>query len=74
MSFASNGDQADGYLAVPASGSGPGVLVLQEWWGLVPQLKRVPTASRPRASSRSRPTCTTATSREHDEMDRPRTS
>jgi carboxymethylenebutenolidase len=41
VTFASNGDKASGYLAVPASGSGPGVLVLQEWWGLVPQLKGV---------------------------------
>jgi carboxymethylenebutenolidase len=41
ISFASNGDQADGYLATPSNGSGPGVLVLQEWWGLAPQLKRV---------------------------------
>ena len=41
MSFASNGDTAEGYLAVPASGTGPGVLVVQEWWGLVPQIKRV---------------------------------
>src|SRR5438045_2512906 len=40
VSFASNGDTASGYLAVPTSGSGPGVLVLQEWWGLVPQIKR----------------------------------
>lgn len=29
------------YLAVPASGSGPGVVVLQEWWGLVPQIRDV---------------------------------
>jgi carboxymethylenebutenolidase len=28
-----------GYLAVPASGNGSGVIVLQEWWGLVPQIK-----------------------------------
>jgi len=41
VSFASNGDTASGYLAVPDSGSGPGVLVVQEWWGLVPQIKRV---------------------------------
>jgi len=39
VSFASNGDTASGYLAVPASGSGPGLLVVQEWWGLVPQIK-----------------------------------
>lgn len=30
-----------GYLATPASGSGPGVIVLQEWWGLVPHIKSV---------------------------------
>jgi carboxymethylenebutenolidase len=41
ISFASNGDTAEGYLALPASGSGPGVLVVQEWWGLVPHIKRV---------------------------------
>jgi carboxymethylenebutenolidase len=32
---------ADGHLSIPASGRGPGVLVLQEWWGLVPQLTGV---------------------------------
>jgi carboxymethylenebutenolidase len=30
-----------GYLATPASGSGPGVIVLQEWWGLVPHIQSV---------------------------------
>ncbi|WP_199336675.1 dienelactone hydrolase family protein [Oscillatoria sp. FACHB-1407] len=30
-----------GYLALPESGSGPGVIVLQEWWGLVPHIKSV---------------------------------
>ncbi|MBE9179079.1 alpha/beta fold hydrolase [Oculatella sp. LEGE 06141] len=28
-----------GYLAIPSSGSGPGVVVLQEWWGLVPHIE-----------------------------------
>ena len=41
IEFAVNGETAGGYLAVPAGGSGPGLIVLQEWWGLVPQLKRV---------------------------------
>jgi carboxymethylenebutenolidase len=40
VEFASNGSTASGYLAAPAGG-GPGVLVIQEWWGLVPQLKGV---------------------------------
>ena len=34
VTFASNGGQAHGYLATPASGSGPGLVVIQEWWGL----------------------------------------
>lgn len=34
VTFPSNGDQAHGYLAVPAGGSGPGVIVIEEWWGL----------------------------------------
>jgi len=31
----------DGYLAIPESGHGPAVVVLQEWWGLVPHIKEV---------------------------------
>jgi len=34
VEFPSNGTTASGYLVTPASGSGPGVLVIQEWWGL----------------------------------------
>lgn len=30
-----------GYLALPPGGVGPGVMVLQEWWGLVPHIKTV---------------------------------
>ena len=44
VSFASNGDTSEGYLALPASGSGqrgPGVIVIQEWWGLVGHIKEV---------------------------------
>lgn len=37
-----NGDAATvGYLAIPSSGSGPGVIVLQEWWGLVPHIEDI---------------------------------
>ena len=37
-----NGDRTGhGYLALPASGKGPGVIVIQEWWGLVDHIKDV---------------------------------
>ena len=42
IEFASNGGTAQGYLATPADGgTGPGVVVIQEWWGLVPHIKNV---------------------------------
>ena len=39
IEFASNGSTAGGYLATPESGGGPGVIVIQEWWGLVPHIQ-----------------------------------
>jgi carboxymethylenebutenolidase len=41
VEFKSNGNMASGYLAKPATGSGPGVLVIQEWWGLDDSLKQM---------------------------------
>ncbi len=41
IEFPANGRTCPGYLATPASGSGPGLLVIQEWWGLVDHIKRV---------------------------------
>jgi carboxymethylenebutenolidase len=41
VSFPSNGDSCDGYLARPESGHGPGVIVIQEYWGLVDHVKDV---------------------------------
>ncbi|MGI9606128.1 MAG: dienelactone hydrolase family protein [Acidimicrobiales bacterium] len=41
IEFSVNGTTAGGYLAIPDSGSGPGVMVVQEWWGLVPQIRSV---------------------------------
>jgi carboxymethylenebutenolidase len=40
VEFASNGTNASGYLVRPSSGSGPGVVVVQEWWGLDPSIKQ----------------------------------
>ena len=34
-------DGIPGILSTPASGSGPGVIVIQEWWGLVPHIHHV---------------------------------
>jgi len=41
VEFASNGGTASGYLVVPEGGSGPGVVLVQEWWGLDPSIKEV---------------------------------
>ena len=41
VKFPANGGTTDGYLATPASGKGPGVIVIQEWWGLVGHIKSV---------------------------------
>ena len=41
IEFSSNGATTPGYLSIPKKGSGPGVVVLQEWWGLVDHIKDV---------------------------------
>jgi carboxymethylenebutenolidase len=41
VEFPSNGTAASGYLVKPSAGSGPGVLVIQEWWGLDSGIKEV---------------------------------
>ena len=41
IEFASNGSTDVGYLALPADGSGPGIVVIQEWWGLVDHIRDV---------------------------------
>ena len=40
VTFASNGGTAEGYLA-EAEGGGPGVIVVQEWWGLVGHVRNL---------------------------------
>ena len=41
VSFRSNGNACDASLAVPESGHGPGVILIQEWWGLVSHIESV---------------------------------
>jgi carboxymethylenebutenolidase len=41
VTFPSNGHTCNGYLATPQSGSGPAVVVIQEWWGLVPHIEDI---------------------------------
>lgn len=41
VEFSNNGGRTGGYLSLPKSGSGPGVVVIQEWWGLVDHIKDV---------------------------------
>jgi carboxymethylenebutenolidase len=40
IEFRSQDATAKGYLATPAQTPAPGVVVVQEWWGLVPQIER----------------------------------
>lgn len=41
VSFPSKGQTAHGYLALPDDGNGPGVIVIQEWWGLTDHIRDV---------------------------------
>jgi carboxymethylenebutenolidase len=41
VEFASNGGTAQGYLAMPEGEGGVPLVVIQEWWGLVPHIQDV---------------------------------
>ena len=41
IEFPANGGTAPGYLAEPESGKGPGVVVMQEWWGIDEHIRDV---------------------------------
>ncbi|MFJ4923735.1 dienelactone hydrolase family protein [Streptomyces sp. NPDC088725] len=41
VTFPSAGATAYGYLALPPAGHGPGVVVIQEWWGLTGHIKDI---------------------------------
>lgn len=41
LSFTADGVDIYGYLALPPGGTGPGIIVIQEWWGLTDQIAGV---------------------------------
>jgi carboxymethylenebutenolidase len=41
VEFQANGSSASGYLAAPATGGGPAVVVMQEWWGVDDHIRSV---------------------------------
>ncbi len=41
VQFPNNGGSTSGYLAIPEGGNGAGIIVIQEWWGLVDHIKEV---------------------------------
>jgi carboxymethylenebutenolidase len=38
VTYPSNGGTSEGYLALSTTGGGPAVVLIQEWWGLVPHI------------------------------------
>ena len=71
-SFKSNGGTASGYLVRPRRRSGPGVLVIQEWWGLDPGIKEMADRLGAAGFVALAPTCTTASSPSTPRWTRPR--
>lgn len=41
VTFPSNGGETPGYLALPSTTPAPGIVVIQEWWGLEPHIRDV---------------------------------
>ena len=41
VEFTTNGRLTQGYLSKPENGTGTGIIILQEWWGLVGHIKKV---------------------------------
>ena len=41
IKFSADGKSGSGYIAIPDSGSGPGIIVIHEWWGLADHIKDV---------------------------------
>src|SRR5688572_8788870 len=70
VEFPSNGGTASGYLVTPAAGSGPGVLVIQEWWGLDSGIKEMANRLGAAGFVALAPDLYHGELAEHDEMDK----
>ena len=70
VEFASNGNTARGYLAAPDGGSGPGVIVVQEWWGLDSGIKEMADRLAAAGFVALAPDLYHGELAEHDEMDK----
>ena len=70
IEFGVNGTTARGYLATPPGGSGPGIMVIQEWWGLVPQIRGVCDRLAAEGFVALAPDLYHGDMAEHDEMDK----
>ena len=66
VTFKSNGHTCDGYIA----GSGPGVLVIQEWWGLESGIKEMATRLAAAGFVALAPDLYHGELAQHDEMDK----
>src|SRR3954453_22946446 len=70
VSFPSNGSDASGYLVKPESGGGPGLLVIQEWWGLDSGIKEMTDRLAAAGFLALAPDLYHGELAEHDEMDK----
>ncbi|HEY4610738.1 MAG TPA: dienelactone hydrolase family protein [Ilumatobacteraceae bacterium] len=70
ISFPSNGSDASGYLVKPEGGSGPGLLVIQEWWGLDSGIKEMTDRLAAEGFVALAPDLYHGELAEHDEMDK----
>lgn len=70
IEFASGGIDARGYLATPDGGTGPGLIVVQEWWGLDDGIKGMADRLASNGFVALAPDLYHGELAEHDEMDK----
>ncbi len=70
IDFQNNGTRASGYLALPTGRRGPGVIVVQEWWGLDSGIKEMTDRLAAEGFVALAPDLYHGELAEHDEMDK----